>query len=242
MAMTTTRCRLCGLAVALMCSQILTAQNGPEPIIQSFFGPSGIADKTGAYAGEMLQYYKDSPTLGETLVPGAHTFVRPLGSTQSGLSVFGVLLSVDGVAMDWYAFVGEEGGRWKLHAVRSLARTGIPWMLRQHLAVRSWRTPDEEWQLQNLNLMFRSDAGLKEYVALHLKQLDEVATLATSGKDNDATKAAKALFVQSVNKTQDGRVELTIGGILDDSVGITFVPKGVAPPMMSPENYIYVER
>jgi hypothetical protein len=109
--MARTRRWLSLLVVALSCGRTLAAQNGPEQIIQAFFGPSGIPDKPSAYAGEMLQYYKDAPTLGETLAPGIHVFTRPLGSTRSGLRVFGVVLSVDGEAMDWYAYVGDEGGR-----------------------------------------------------------------------------------------------------------------------------------
>jgi len=233
--------RLTGVLLVLAWCRTSNAQTTPEQVIEAFFGPSGIADKANLYTGEMLMYYSDQPTLGEALEPGVRTRIRSLGRSRD-LSVFEVTLSAHGAAQDWYAYLVQDEGRWKLEAVRSLAMTGLPALLLQDLARKPQRTPDDEWTFQNLQLLFKSDVDLKRYVHTQLKRLERIAELEMSGKSDEALAVAKTLFVQSVVTTSDGRIELVIGGVLGNSVGFMFVPSGHSEPPMNPHDYIYVER
>jgi hypothetical protein len=83
---------------------------------------------------------------------------------------------------------------------------------------------------------------LKGYVSAHIQQLEEIATLASAGRVEPAEQLAKKLFIGSLKKTDDGRIELVIGGVIDNFVGITYVPKGAQPPEITPGDYIYVEQ
>lgn len=233
--------RLIGVLVAVACCHTLLAQTSAEQVIGSFFGPSGIRDKRSVYTGEMLQYHSTQPTLGQMLDPDVKTQTRLLG-TSSGLSIYEVTLAARGQTQDWYAYLVQDHGRWKLEAVRSLALTGIPAMLLDALTQKASRSADEEWQLRNLQLLFESDAGLKRFVAAQLPQLDRVADLELAGKSEDAQAVAKSIFIHDVTKTTDGRLELIVGGILNNAVGFMFVPDGVTPPPMSPKEYIYIEK
>jgi hypothetical protein len=92
-----------------------------------------------------------------------------------------------------------------------------------------------------LLIVFKSDDELKAYVASNQKKLERIVSLVGEGRTEDAQKAAKDLFIASVAKTGSGTIELIIGGMVDNSVGIMFVPEGASRPIIDPSNYIYVE-
>ena len=235
------RALFCAFFVLGVSSASQAAGRTPEEVIAAFFGPNGIQDKSSYYTGEMLADFKDQPTLGQSLPPGVQVFTRPL-PTSGALSVFGVTLVKKGATQDWYAYLSQDKGQWKLAAVRTLALTGIPLRVLRELQSKSQRTPDEEWTLQNLQLSFKSDAELRDFVLSNIQRLEKVVSLANAGQANEALSAAKQIYLSAVSKTETGNIELIIGGIVDNSVGIVFVPDGVCPPAISPSLYIYVER
>lgn len=230
-----------GLVLALLlapCASV-AAERSPEGVVQAFFGPSGIDDKSAYYTGEMLGF-KEQRTLGETLPKGVSITTRSLQSTDSN-AVLGVTLAKDGHAEDWYAYLEKREGQWRLEAVRTLALTGVPRMVLTQLEEKEDRTSEEEWMLNNLRLLFKSDAGLSDFVKSHTEELGKIVELISS--DNSAAlQEARALYIGSVEKTSTGLVKFTIGGMVDNSVGILWVPPDVAPPVMSSDSYILVEQ
>jgi hypothetical protein len=150
-------------------------------------------------------------------------------------------LAKDDATQDWYGYLVHERGQWKLEAVRTLALTGILALQRQQLQRKPSRTAEEDWALENLNLLFKSDAELKRFLMLNVNGLQDLATLVIEGKQEVARVAAKALFLIGADQ-KDGRVEMIIGGVLDNTVGFAYVPSGAAPPAIAKDDYIYVER
>jgi hypothetical protein len=231
------RCVPVLLALSLATNAVAST---PEQTITAFFGPEGIPNRADFYSGEMLSTPQNQPTLGETLPGGIQVTSRPLQQSPSK-AIFAVALSKNGQTQDWYAYLVQEGGRWKLEAVRCLALTAIPGMLLQQLMAKPQRTEGEEWSLQNLRLQFQSDANLRSFVREELASLGNVVALSVRGAEDQALAAARKLHISKVEKAADGRVELIIGGMVDNTVGLMFVPAGQMPPPMSADNYIYVE-
>ncbi len=231
--------RASALLVLLMWGVAAAGQRSAEETISAFFGPTGIADKAGYYTGEMLAH-SAQPTLGETLPPDTQIAIRAL-PTSGRRAAFGVTLARDASSQDWYAYLTQDQGQWKLEAVRTLALTGIPGTLLSELASKSPRTPDEEWTYKNLQLMFMSDDKLRTFVVSNREALTRIIDLWRAGREREANAAARALHLQSI-EGGERTIALMIGGVLDNTVGIVFVPKSSGPPEIDPNSYIYVER
>ena len=226
------------LAMLFLAYCPFAAAQSPDEIVQAFFGPSGVVDKDASYTGEMLRF-KEQPTLGETLPKGVSITTRPLLSTDTNV-VIGVTLAIPEHAQDWYAYFRKSEGRWRLEAVRTLALTGIPSMVLAQLEEKQNRSSEEEWTLQNLRLLFKSDAELMVLLKSHSERLGKIITLIPDDHAA-AVQATRDLHFASVEKTSSGLIEFVIGGLVDNSVGILWVPPGMVPPHMSPDSYILVE-
>jgi hypothetical protein len=215
----------------------------PERLVLAFFSKDGIADKIAVYSGEMFQYYLARPTLGQTLPPGIKATPRLL-QKQMHRAVYAVDLEKDNQSQTWYVFLRREKVIWKLEAVRTLAQTKVIYALLRQLERKKNRSVKEERSYQNMLLTVSSDRKLKEYVRANIPKLQKLVTLATSGQVEEATYLAEAEslnFVQLLPKDRQ-IVNINIGGILENSVGILYVPDGAAPPEMNPYEYIYIDQ
>ncbi len=230
----------CFIALVLYLFHIYRPKQTPEEVLGAFLSPSGISKKADYYTGEMLSYSKNEPTLGQLLSPDVQVSIRPL-SKSFRYSAFSIALTKEDITVDWYAFLVREGGRWKLEALRSLARTGIPTMLLEELEQKPQRNAEEQWDLQNLKLRLKCDAELKQFVLSNIQQLNNIVSSQMTGKTEVAQTAAKELFIDSIGVHSDGCIKLIIGGMVDDTVGFIYVPEGKTPPPITPGDYIYVE-
>ena len=228
----------------LICLLLIISSNvyaNDEMLIMQFFGKDGISNKQSVYTGEMLTYYLDKPTLGESLPEGVDIQYRLLKRTSRN-EIFAVLLSKDGKSQDWYIYFTQDHNIWKISAVRNLALPGVFYMALQELDNKSDRTLEEEYQYQNILLTIKPDSFLRNYLKENLAAFDKIIELAKS--DQSATnKLAKKLNLNFVKVFEEsGIIDVNIGGTLDNSVGYIFVPEGSKIPIMSPDNYIYIEQ
>jgi hypothetical protein len=217
-----------------------SADCSPERTIAGFFGPDGFDLKEQCYTGEMLAHTADK-TLGETLAEGTTIRSRLLELSSAESPVFAVDLTNDRAVQNWYAFFSKADGQLKLQAVRTLALTGMPQLALDELENKSIRTAEEEWQFRNLALWLSSDAELKDYARLHRLVLEKIATFAKMGNAAVATTLSRNIFFTNVEALPDGSVKLALGGILDNTVGYINIPPGVQAPLISDDNYIFIE-
>ncbi len=89
---------LLSVAIAATCQAITRT---PEEIIDAFFGPAGIADKTDYYTGEMRRLHSNDSTLGERLARGTTFTVRHLAESGRETPVYAVTLRNGDEAFDW---------------------------------------------------------------------------------------------------------------------------------------------
>lgn len=219
------------------------AESAPESLVRSFFSKNSIADKFALYTGEMFHLYLGQPTLGQTLPPDIKITPRLLQKKMQQM-IYAVDLQRGEQSQTWYVFLRRERVIWKLEAVRTLAQTGVIYTLLQQLGQKKNRSAKEERTYQNMLLTVSSDEKLKKYVRLNIPMLQKLVVLASSGKAEEATHLAE---MQSLNfvellRTDHRIVNINIGGILDNSVGILYVPKDAIPPEMHPSEYIYIEQ
>ena len=223
------------LTVCCLCA----AETNSKAVVEAFFAPGGIHDKSDMYTGEMLGFTTER-TMGQYLGPSATKDYRLLSLYDTN-AVYAVTVKANGKTQDWYAFVRKSNGAWRLEAVRTLAQTGLINTVATALRQKRDRSPDEEWKLKNADLTLQSDAELRAYLEGNLSKFEALARLIQSRTGNSAA-AAKQLYLTSARARESGIVEFIIGGILDDTVGYLYVPDGVSPPRLQPDDVIYIER
>ncbi len=155
--------------------------------------------------------------------------------------VYAVLLNQKANTQDLYAFLEKVNNSWKLSAIRKLALPGMFFMALQEIEKKIVRNKEEEWQYQNMLLTIKSDNELKAYLKNNIVKFNNIMKLLVQGNAATANEIAKSLFI-NISKEEGGITEFNIGGILDNSVGYLFVPKGKLPPVMNSSNFIYVEQ
>jgi len=151
---------------------------------------------------------------------------------------------------DFYFYLRENGG-WKISAMRSLALTGIIYMVRDMDPNEIAAIPDGAYIVENARLTLRSDHELRSWFAEHSDELRRVAALVgESSTELHRVKAAelnetailkdlRGLALSSARRLPNG-VEFVIGGMVDNHVGFLHLRSG-APPPISPRNYIWIE-
>ncbi|MBF0135268.1 MAG: hypothetical protein HQL65_03450 [Magnetococcales bacterium] len=213
-----------------------------EALLQGFYGPDGIANKAEVYTGEMTRCCLQRTTVGEQSPREARIQSRSLFRNAEH-AVYATTMRAGNHVRDWYSFLRYEQGVWKLGAVRCLALYGPFWIVLQELEGKQHRSDDEEWRYQNMRLTALGDVELADYFKSNKERLTDLANHAMARQTAAVTRMARQLFLTSAKLDLDaGWVEITIGGILDNSVGFLFVPDGKQPPAMTPDAYIMVER
>lgn len=212
-----------------------------EALVKQFFDKKGIKDKQSVYAGELLTHYLDKPTLGETLPDNTRVDYHVL-QHNNNKSIYTVNVSNGNISQNWYIYLEKYQETWKITAVRTLALPGLFFIALQELANKQNRTDEEEFQYQNMLLTIKSDIKLKDYLKQNIVIFNKVAELSKSNP-TAANKLAKTLHINSIQFEKDsGITDISIGGMLDNTVGYLYIPKGSKIPVMSPNDYIYIEK
>ena len=206
-------------------------------LVKSFFGSNGIQNKSEVYIGEMLEHL-NKPTLGKNIPSNVNRTYRVL-ERDKNKAIYAVLLTNGKQSQDWYAYLKKDNNTWKLSAIRNLALPGFFFMAIQQAEGNKTRNDKEEIDYQNMLLTIKTDSELKQYLNDNLKELTEIVGLASSDIVL-AKEKAESIFLNHVRIKND-LIDVTIGGIMDNSVGYLYVPNQKDVPFMSDSEYIYIE-
>lgn len=152
-----------------------------------------------------------------------------------------------------YLYLTKVGENWQIHTIRSLALPRFLWDLKDDLAATPNRSADSEAMYQNLLLTTRSDGELRNWFFDHKQELDEMRVLtpvfekfsedgmsnrrlSNSARTNDLVAALHLNYAEM----EDGNFNVSVGGILDNSVGFLYADAENVPKI-SPSEYIWVE-
>jgi hypothetical protein len=254
------------LAGWLLMSTAAWADSAVElQILQEFFSNKGMENRSSRLTGAALEQFSRRPIVGEYLPEKATTEFRLLVESET-TAIYEAVVSRDGLAEMWSAFFHRGPLGSKLEEIKSLH---IPPYLAaveyQRLLAESGRIAAQEVRLLQLQRLFMTTETFKEYFNQNRSTYDTLARLVETGKMAEAEAAAKAAALQGVrlygesksegelalfNSSAGGKgqekgnqlgCEVRVSGFLDSVLGFLHLPSGVNPPLMSPQNYIFVE-
>jgi hypothetical protein len=157
-------------------------------------------------------------------------------------------------ATDYYFYLSrDKNNQWLVESCRSLASIGMVAEAQKRLQSKKNRTADQNYQLRNMALMMSSDAQFHTWFTTNKMKLDGLANAARALpkpypnviKANDKKHQAIAkmivdLNVDSLALHQSGEIQVIIGGVNRDFVGLLNAPSG-KHPKMSDKDWIWLE-
>jgi len=203
-------------------------------------GPEGRALLTGELAS------LDRPSIGPLVPPDA------LVALTGGKAVARIPAHGDD-APDLYLYLRQgPDGHWTIEAARTLALTGLTRELRRMLRAIPHRTADLEAGLRNAELTLASDQALRTWFAENRASLERLRGIAEGGgtppdevervvESPQVTRLLGDLHAILVRISHVGVVSVTIGGILDNSVGFLHAPNPAVVPAIDPSDHIWIE-
>jgi hypothetical protein len=151
----------------------------------------------------------------------------------------------NGQVTDFYFYLKQQGNGWKLFAMRYLSLTGIIEQSVLALRAQATRKPEEQAQLDNMELTLACDRELRRHFLSHRAEFEQLRQQAVPG-DKPSSGASRAKLIQSLHLERVdirgmGDIDFTIGGITDNTVGYLYSSSD-SPPAISPSEYIWVEK
>lgn len=156
---------------------------------------------------------------------------------------------------DIYGYLKHDK-TWKITAFRALSCTSALAALRSELQSKQM-SGAEQALLAHLNLTLSTDSQIRNWFFKNEAALAELTEAALKLKDDSIVKSSEsqgladrqmslaeklaALHLDSINKLRNDNVEIIIGGVGDNSVGLFYSPSE-KPPTISPNEYIWVEK
>jgi len=153
---------------------------------------------------------------------------------------------------DLYFYLTFDGS-WRIGAVGRLALTGIVEMAYQGLKSKKTLTKAEQDELSNLELLLAPDETLRAWFRRNIETMnklydltrtmrkgDSVSLPAQDKRFPDITRILNEIHFDVVEVLEDGNVQITIGGVTDNTVGFIYSPSN-NPPSIDPHSYIWVE-
>ena len=234
-------------------------------ILQEFFSQKGMENRSTRLTGAALEEFSRRPMVGEYLPKNATTEFRLLVENET-MAIYEAVVEHDGLAEMRSAFFQRGPLGSKLEAIKSLH---IPPYLAAveypRLLALKGRSAAQGARLAQLQRLFMTTAAFKEYFNQNRPTYEALVRLLETGKTEEAEAAAKAAALVGVrlygasksegemallDSTVSGKgqekssqlgSEVRISGFLDSIVGLFHLPPGVSPPLMSAQDYIFVE-
>lgn len=150
---------------------------------------------------------------------------------------------------DYYLYLRRSSLCWQAEAIRSLALPRFVIELRDGLEAMPQRDNAQEAMLQNLSLTMQSDFELKKWFTLNIAALNKMRSLRPKfdrfddhRRRTDQPNSDAIVDQLHLNNAEiKGEVfEVSVGGILDNSVGFLHAV-GSDVPKISASEYIWIE-
>ena len=254
------------LPAFLFLASVAAADSAVElSILQEFFSKEGMENRSTRLSGAALEEFSRRPMAGVYLPENATTAFRLLFESET-TAIYEAVVERDGLAEIWSAFFQRGLLGSKLEAIKSLH---IPPYLSAveypRLQAQKGRSATQEARLAQLQRLFMATAAFKEHFNLNRPTYEALARLLETGKTEEAEAAAKAAALVGVrlygeSKSEGAMVlldstagskgqvksnlpgsEVRVSGFLNSVIGLLHLPSGVSPPLMSPQDYIFVE-
>lgn len=256
---------LCLLAFTLMLSPAMADSTVELPILQEFFSPTGIENRSLHMTSAAQEEFSRRPMVGVYLPENVTVTFRLLAESER-TAIYEAVVERGDTAEMWSAFFQRGPLGSKLDSIKSL---DIPPYLAaveyQRLRTQSGRSAEQELRLAQLQRLFMTTEMFKEYFKQNQPTFEAIARLVETGRMVEAEAAAKAAALVGVRlyggSKSDGEMsllvnaasikdaqkgnglgsEVRVSAFLDRVFGLLHLPPGVSPPLMSAQDYIFVE-
>jgi hypothetical protein len=184
----------------------------------------------------------DDPTWGPLSTPDK--LVMPNATTAVAR------LPAEGDRPDIYLYLHRSGaGEWAIGAMRTLALTGILHEVRRELRAKPTLTAEERDSLDEVELTLSSDRQLAGWFTANKASLAELKTMAEASggsgwrrvETHQAKRRLAQLHATMLSIDDKGAIIVTLGGVIDNSVGFLFAPNTASLPPINSSEYIWIE-
>lgn len=221
---------------------------GARLALSRFLALNASSELAGPEAQTLLEGELDGverPTLGPLPEPDRIVMLSDTSAVAR--------LPAQGEALpDGYLYLRSQEGVWSIHALRTLALTGVLHELRRRARALPSLSPDLEAQVRNADLVLSSDRRLRAWFGENRPALERLVAIASAHRGEadehglrieapEARAIVERLHLNRVSILPSGVVRVSIGGILDNEVGFMHAPDPETVPPIDPSDHIWVE-
>ncbi len=216
-------------------------KNSPEWLIDMFFKQTQFPEKEKYFSGEMMQDV-NYPTIGEELNGRATVTFRKI-ELNNRTGVYGIVIKDDGSTANFYSYVRNISGNWKIEAVRKFQLPGFVYSSADSLS-RIENLPDSAASLlKTLKLIVGTDKQLKLFLSENIDDFYNIVGAFDNKRADDLNFLMNKLNLEYIfiDETYPQSIFILIGGFDKIEVGYIFSKNKSAVPRISPEQFIYIE-
>ncbi|MGB5529950.1 MAG: hypothetical protein WBQ32_08265 [Ignavibacteriaceae bacterium] len=216
-------------------------KDSPEWLVISFFQQESFPDKSRYYTGEMINDVENL-TIGEEINGKGEIKFHKIKDTNDEC-VFSVEVSIDNKVIDFYCFLVGQTGIWKINAVRRFLLPAFIYMAYDSLSNLSSLSANDSTFYLSLKLFTMNDSELKNYLNLHLRELQELIRYFDEDHSVEIKKGLTSLGCSAVFKDRNypGCVFVQILAFEKMEAGFIYNTEPSELPKVSPKGFICVE-
>jgi hypothetical protein len=211
-----------------------------DQLIEKYFKDISFPDKEYYLIDEMSEQSK-APSIGEELAGSATINYYPIQSTSDG-AVYNINIKKEGSSANFYCYLVNEKG-WKISAIRKFILPVYIYSALDSLSGLKNPKPQDESLLKTLQLITSDDQNLKDHLKNNLPDYTKLIQFYKSSDKEKANELMHKLGSQGIfeDKNYPGCVFIPIGSVGTSEAGYFFT-RGESQPIISPNNFIYIEK
>ncbi len=217
------------------------AENSPEWLVDMFFNQTQFPEKEKYLIGEMLQDVS-YPTIGEELNGRATVTFRKIElDDQTG--VYGIVIKDNGNTANFYCYVSNISGNWKIGAVRKFQLPGYIYSSADSLSQIENLPDSVSSLLKILKLLIGTDEQLKLFLSDNINDFYNVVGAFDNKRADDLNFLMNKLNLEHIftDEIYPQCIFILVGGFGRIEVGFLFSKNKSSIPKISPEQFIYIE-
>jgi len=230
------------LIIIFLISFPLFAQSelNPNQLVEKYFKDISFPDKQNYLIDEM-SVQTGSGSIGEELAGSATVSYYPVQSTKEG-AVYNININKDGSSANFYCYLVNEHG-WKISAIRKFILPAYIYSALDSLIGLKNPEPQDEALLKTLQLITGDDQNLKNHLKENLPDYTKLIQYYKSSEKQKADELMHKLGLQGIfeDKNYPGCVFIPVGSVGNSEVGYFFT-RGETQPVISPNDFIYIEK
>jgi len=226
-------------AIQIEAQQFLPAS--PEWLVDVFFSKSSFPDKSNYYSGEMLKDVNNL-TIGEELNGKGNIQFHKIKNANDE-SIFTIEVSVDYKVIDFYCFLVKQTEGWKISAIRRFLLPDFIYTVEDSLSNLNSLSANDSIFYLSLKLFTMNDSDLKNYLILHLKELQELIRYFDEDQSVEIKKELAYLGCNAIFKDRNyhGCVFIQILAFEKMEAGFLYSAESSELPIISPKDFICIE-